>query len=260
MKIEAVITCVNYSDFLAHTLSENLQHLDNVVVVTDPEDKATEALCSKLSVQSIDTKVWYENGDPFNKARGINLGLSHLRHDGWLLHMDADVVLPHRFRSMAQKTKLHKDYIYGADRVNVTGHEKWERIYRTDFKQLKYHCIVEPHTDHEVGARLIHHDYGYVPIGYFQLWHSSQRRKYPVNSGSAEHSDVLFAVQWPREKRLLLPELWVYHLESEKSGFGLNWQGRKCKQFCKCHPHKPHYPKHPHQPCYCHPHHPHKGE
>ncbi len=231
MRIEAVVTCVNYSDFLEHTLIENLQHVDTMVVVSSTSDTATKSLCDKLGVDLIDSDVFYEKGDKFNKARGINLGLQHLRHDGWLLHLDADILLPHRFRTMLEHARLNPQNIYGADRVNVHGYDEWVK-YRHKIKpQYRYRYLVDTPSEFPLGTRIIHLEYGYCPIGYFQLWHSSQRRKYPINQGSAEHTDLLFSVQWPRERRILLPELFVFHLESEKSEMGKNWKGRASKPF-----------------------------
>jgi hypothetical protein len=231
MNIEAVIVCNNYSDFLEHTLPENLQHLDGVVVVTTPEDKATRALCEKYSVDVLDTNVFFEKGDAFNKGRAINLGLSHLRHDDWLLHLDADTMLPHRFRTMLEHARLDKRNLYGADRLNVHGHDHWMKHKPKTVPQFAYRYLVTAPDPFKVGARLIHMEYGYCPIGYFQLWHASEHRKYPINQGSAEHTDVLFSVQWPRERRILLPELFVFHLESERANMGANWKGRTTKPF-----------------------------
>lgn len=231
VKIEAVITCVNYSDYLANTLQENIGHLDGVVVVTSPEDKETKSLCNRLGVHSIDTEVFYEHGDPFNKGRAINLGLAHLRHDDWLLHIDADILLPHRFRNALMMAKLQKDYIYGCDRLETRSYDNWLSHKGKTVPQFNHGCLVYGTKEFPIGSRLIHYHYGYCPIGYFQLWHSSAKRRYPVNQGSAEHTDVLFSVQWPREKRAVLPELYVFHLESEVVPMGHNWRGRKSKHF-----------------------------
>lgn len=231
MRIEAVVTCSHYSDFLEHTLVENLQHLDGIVVVTSRGDKDTQRLCNKLGVSCVDTNVFTDRGDAFNKARGINLGLSHLRHDDWLLHMDADILLPHRFRSMLGHAGLNRENIYGADRVNTHSFEHWQSNKDKITPQFKHGCLVNPPGEFPIGARLVHAAYGYCPIGYFQLWHSSSKRRYPTNQGSAEHTDVLFSIQWDRANRILLPEIFVFHLESEKAPMGANWQGRKTKQF-----------------------------
>lgn len=231
LKIEAVVVCKNYSDFLAHTLPENLQHIDRLVVVTHPKDRATQSLCDQYGVDCIDTEIMHDDNDAFNKGRCINLGLSHLRHEDWLLHLDADVVLPHRFREMFRKTKPDQSMIYGADRLNVGSYENWMANKHQTVPQHQWRYLVQPTKEFNLGARLLHNEYGYCPIGYFQMWHSSTRRRYPSISGTAEHSDVLFAIQWPREKRILLPELFVYHLESENPGMGANWKGRKTKPF-----------------------------
>jgi glycosyltransferase involved in cell wall biosynthesis len=231
VQIEAVIVCNGYADFLEQTLPENLQHLDRVVVVTSPDDKETHALCNKYGVDFLDTDVFYDRGDAFNKGRAINLGLSHCRHKDWLLHLDADILLPHRSRAMLEHAKLNPKNVYGADRLNVVGWEKWQEHRSKVVPQFQYRYLVNPPGEFPIGARLLHNEYGYCPIGYFQLWHSSAHRKYPIHQGSAEHTDVLFSVQWPRERRVLLPELFVFHLESEKAKMGANWQGRKTKRF-----------------------------
>lgn len=252
MKIEAVIVCQNYSDFLEETLPQNVQQVDRLVVVTHHEDKATQRLCHRYGVDVITTEVMHHGGDAFNKGRAINLGLSHLRHDGWLLHLDADIVLPHRFKGMLEHANLHKDNIYGADRLNVQGFDHWHKHKHKTTPQHQWRFMVSPNSEFPVGARLLHQEYGYCPIGYFQLWHATLGRKYPVHCGSAEHSDVVFAIQWARKNRLLLPEFFVYHLESEGAPMGANWHGRKTKPWgphkhhahCGCpKPPKPYCPK-----------------
>jgi glycosyltransferase involved in cell wall biosynthesis len=236
VRLEAVITCVNYADFLAHSLPENLQHLDHVVVVTDRKDKATKDLCNYLGVVCIDTDVFTEHGDKFNKGRGINLGLCHCRHDDWLIHLDADIVLPHRFRYLLNAAKPEQDSIYGADRLYVQDFAQWQSFDKTR-PQWQDSCHVIPHPNFKMGSRILHGDYGYCPIGYFQLWHASQYRQYGGSAGSSEHSDVLFSLQWPRVKRVLLPQMFVHHLASEDAPMGANWEGRKTKAFCPCHSH-----------------------
>lgn len=255
MRIEAIIVCKDYADFLAHTLPENVELLDRVVVVTHPKDGETKQLCSEYGVDFVETEIFHENGDKFNKGRAINLGLSHLKHDDWLLHLDADILLPHKFRDMLRHSKLNKECIYGADRQNASSYEHWEEHKHKITPQHRWRYLVTPNREFPLGARLLHQEYGYCPIGCFQLWHSSKRRKYPVICGSAEHSDVLFSVQWPRENRILLPEFFVYHLESEvDSKMGANWEGRKTKRF-EHHEHKHrhhgrHHPGPPPKP-YC---------
>lgn len=232
MRIKAVTVCVNYADFLAHTLPENLPLVDSLVVVTTPEDAATQRLCRRLSVECIDTREFVHGGAKFNKGRGINHGLMHLPAGGWRLHLDADIVLPPTLRRMLARHPLDRSCIYGADRLNVVGFDAWQKVKRKAQEQFHHYCLVSAHDGlASIGTRLVHNELGWCPIGYFQLWHSSARRRYPVNCGAAEHSDVVFAAHWPREKRVKLPEFFVYHLESERAAMGANWQGRTTRPF-----------------------------
>ena len=100
MKIEAVTVCVDYSDFLREAIEPNFSQLDDWVVVTTPEDRQTQNLCREFGIRSVVTDVFTDRGEHFNKARGINLGIAHLHYADWVLHLDGDIVLPHRFRHM----------------------------------------------------------------------------------------------------------------------------------------------------------------
>ena len=83
-----------------------------------------------------------------------------------------------------------------------------------------------------VGARYVDLLRGYVPIGFFQLWHAQEQKEYPWSKGEAQHDDIMFAEMWPREFRRLLPSVICYHLLAEKRPWGNEWDGvRKQPRF-----------------------------
>ena len=236
-RLEAVVVCENYSDFLEETLPFNLPHVDRLVVVTSHEDERTRALCTKWSVECVVTDMFSEGGRSFGKGPAINIGLSSLRCTGWILQLDADIVLPLTFRNMLDKAGLQRDHLYGCERANITSYHRWTH-FKAEYHrspQFSHRCLVNTPGDAAIGANLVHKEYGYCPIGFFQLWHSEYMHnynlRYPETHGSAENEDVVWALRWPRKKRTLLPTLRVYHLESEPAAMGANWKGRKTKPF-----------------------------
>lgn len=242
MILEAVITCVNYSDFLKETLPDNLQHFDDVVVMTTHDDTETQRLCDRLSVEYVRTDSFHKDGNALNKGLAINLGLGHLRKRDWLLHLDADILLPHRYRHMLERSGLNPKNIYGADRVNVYGWDAWQKLKTRIVPHYQDHWFVDPGFCHEwmgptpegikFGARVVHKEQGWVPIGYHQLWHTSAPYRYNYKLGCAAGADVWFPCQWPRENRILMPEVIVYHLDSDLTHKkGVNWKGRKSPPF-----------------------------
>ncbi len=90
MKLEAVVVCVNYSDFLAWTLPNNKTFFDNMVVVTSSKDLRTQKLCEFWHVKCVVSDVCYESGAEFDKGKMINVGLKALDGVGWVVHLDAD--------------------------------------------------------------------------------------------------------------------------------------------------------------------------
>lgn len=245
MQIEAVIVCENYGDFLAETLPRNMPYLDHIVVVTSPHDKETQGVCSQYSVECVQTLCMHEHGAAFNKGRAINLGLGHLKGLGWILHLDADIILPHNFKDLLHRAQLVKENLYGADRINARGYNHFHNHKHKLTPHYSDGYFIEPPNEFPLGARIVHREHGYTPIGYFQLWNKCMGKRYPINQGTAEHTDVLFAAQWTRNQRVLLPEVIVTHLESEHCEMGKNWNGRKSKRWC-CGGHK--HPCHPYRP------------
>lgn len=232
MKIEAVITCVNYGDFLAHSLPWNKGLFDRIAVVTTHMDKLTQRVCEYHHVQCIQTDKFQAHLGKFAKGAGINEGLAALDRDAWLLHMDADVVCPPLTRQVLGRSALDPQAIYGCDRFMVPSFEEWQRF------------VANPRLLHEnqswvhlsafpLGVRVAIDEYqGYLPIGFFQLWHAASGQiEYPQGHCSAAREDMAFPLTWPKERRRFLPDLVVYHLESEKAAMGANWLGRATKSF-----------------------------
>jgi hypothetical protein len=238
MRIEAITVCVDYSDFLAETLPHVVSQVDDLVVVTTPEDKRTRQLCYQYGVRCLPTLCFYREDAKFNKARGINYGLANLALNDWVLHIDADIVLPHRFRQILESTELDTRKLYGCDRINCVGRDAWEGFKRSPDIQYEWSCMVHPPRRWPMGSRIAHFDYGgYCPIGFLQLWHprTSGIERYPIHcQGTAEHTDVLHAIQWPRRDRVLIPELIAIHLETKSkasAAMGANWSGRTTPEF-----------------------------
>ncbi len=232
-KLEAVVVCDQYDDFLRHTLPQNKFLFDKMVVVTSFEDKRTRKLCEFYHVECIPTDCLRSRHGIFCKAEGINEGLSHLGQQDWVVHLDADIWLPPQTRILLQRANLAKRMIYGIDRFIVKGALAWEKF--LEMPKLQHEDEAWIHLDaFPLGTRFMARSHGgFVPIGFFQMWNPqiSQISKYPVGNKDAGATDFQFAVQWPRGLRGFIPEIIGYHLESEDAVKGLNWQGRKSAPF-----------------------------
>lgn len=236
MKIEAITVCVNYSDFLAATLPINRRQFDHILVITDLSDKDTQQVCRREKVECLSMPLVAAGAGVFSKSRAINCGLLHLGADrsiaGWMCVLDADIVLPLYFRAMIERMWQHLDdgCVYGIDRLMCRSYESWCK-YIDRLRHPDSHFVTA--EDFPVGKRYSYFgEGGWAPMGYFQLWQpqGSKIRSYSENNDMSL-SDLKFAQQWPRSKRVLLPEIVAVHLESEPAAFGTNWKGRKTLPF-----------------------------
>lgn len=269
--ISFVTVSINYADFLDNTLKYNRLHADKYVVVTAPDDIDTRNVCRKYEVTCLVTEDHKRDGD-FSKGRLIERGLQHLPAEGWVVHIDADTVLPPSFRQDIEFAHLDNTCIYGADRILVNGYNDWQKFLATGWMTNNHfgnpHAVIAP-KGYRIGTRWCGPD-GYCPIGFFSMHHRNggeeewcgiRAKPYPRNHGNACRSDVQMSLQWDRRKRVLLPEFYVVHLDSEESEMGKNWNGRKSKYFGPTEeankkkvgfgpgpPHKHHHHHHHHYP------------
>jgi glycosyltransferase involved in cell wall biosynthesis len=236
MILEGVIVCVNYSDFLAHTLPYNKTMFNKLVVVTDTKDTATKKLCEYHHVECVQTDVFYDNGDTFNKGKAINVGLSKLTMSDWVVQLDADIYLPPLTRQILDRIELDSKTIYGIDRLMCPDYKSWIEFIENPKPIQEAYIYIHP-TAFPVGVRIAEYmSKGYEPIGYFQMWNPKATGifTYPDKHGKADRTDVLHAKQFTRLKRQLIPELLCIHLESEGltiGNMGKNWNGRKTSWF-----------------------------
>lgn len=141
MKIEAVIVCVNYSDFLEISLKKNLNHFDHVIVITDTKDSKTPKLVQKLNAQNnkittLITDIFYFNGAKFNKGLAINLGFANLQHKDWVVTLDSDIVLPKDFRTKFEKIPPNPESSYVLRRYDIPTFDEWVEV-ENDEEKLK---------------------------------------------------------------------------------------------------------------------------
>lgn len=245
MFLEAVTVCVGYSDFLSEAIPFNKPHFNRWLIVTTPEDRLTRALCHDRNLECLVTRDFYRRGARFDKAKGIDHGLATLTHQDWVLHIDADMVLPSHFRESLEDADLDHQCIHGWDRFMVRGWERWQRLKQSGFlckySRAGHHNICFPEGYH-VGARWADPHQGWVPIGHGQLFHGSSvmfrghrhRRYAPHGHSSAARTDVQHGLLWDRRHRVLLPEVVAAHLESVPgpgAKVGANWNGRTTPWF-----------------------------
>jgi hypothetical protein len=239
--IESVTVCVDYADFLAEVLPYNkCNAADYTLIVTDKKCKDVQAVCEWNGVHCISTDIFYANGNKFNKGAGINAGLDVLKNSDWVLHYDSDILFPKHFKEtfkgLVRTGAIQKDWIYSVDRVDIPDYESWIKFKQNPRIQYTNEVFVEP-PRFSMGVRVAKKEDGvpsYIPIGYCQLWNTKgsnlEKPYYPPNHQDAGRSDMLMAMKWPREKRGLIPEFFVYHLTSS-SEMGINWSGRRSPVF-----------------------------
>ena len=230
LRLEAVTICVGFDDLLDLTLPLNHPHLDTMIVVTSHDDRRTQQVAKKHGALCVQTDLFTKNGRHFNKGAAINAGLGRFQYHGWRLHLDADIILPDNFRRVLfNHTHLDMNSIYGADRIDVVGLEQLRQL-RDQWQkspQAAWSFLLNPVPQHPIGARYVDTLRGYVPIGFFQLWHASAQKDYPWSLGTAQHDDILFAEQWPRTNRVHLPTVITYHLCAQPPTLGENWDGHR---------------------------------
>lgn len=202
--IKAITVCVGYDDFLRLTIPRILTHVDKLLVVTAAHDTRTHELVAQYeNAECFITDAFYREGASFNKGWAMEEGFDVLGRDGWILILDADILLPETLPPW----DLQVGNIYTPPR----------RI-MSDVDGLIETPTVDPQTlplRHESGN-----------FGYFQLFHATdptiaQLPWYETTWVHAGGADSVFEKRWSRDHKMRLP-FEVIHLGDPDQ----NWFGR----------------------------------
>lgn len=182
--IRGIVVSVGYDDLLAVTLPRAARHLEEVLVVTHPDDEATKAVAKTVpNARTYETDAFFRHGAAFNKGYAMELAFDALGRWGWILILDADVVLPD---AVAWPENLDPCDLYGARRRVLEDVREW----REDLDWGRFPARAESST-----------------WGYFQLFHAGcpylrGRPWYAVDYVHAAGCDADFQTKWPPQRRL----------------------------------------------------------
>lgn len=126
--IEMITCSVGCADYLPLCLERNMRHFDHTIVVTSPEDEASQAVAEKAGASVLVTDRFYRGGNRFNRGDAYNRALQMVRHHDWVTFVDVDIVLEHDHRARLEAHGLQDDVFYGCDRLNVLGDEERRRF------------------------------------------------------------------------------------------------------------------------------------
>jgi len=206
--MNAITVCVGYDDYLRRTLPFNRQHFGRVLVVTSLEDKETELRAQSYGndVCPYATNAFYHEGAKFNKGRALEEGFDILGREGWIMVIDADVVLPEKLDPGPRGWE--RGCIYSPQRRLCLDAENFTPS--LDWATLPY----GPEKD----------VFPFEFAGYCQVFHASAaawRPWYGINCPTAQGCDSEFYYHWPEHKRVR-PDFEVLHLGPLRE----NWAGR----------------------------------
>jgi len=206
MNLDAVTVCINYADYLVHTIG-NRECFDRWLIVTTESDEETIQVCKDNDIEYCFTDRVTEEGK-FYKGRGINDGLLKLDPQDWVCLIDADTLLmAEEFNRL--KVGQNEDSIIGvqgrfpvSSSQDILGLRSLEEIRDTDLEHLR------------------------LLIGYFQMWHSNMRKFYPEQWHHAGGDDIIMRNSYHEDNWKFLDTYAVHLGPSFK-----NHKGRKTERF-----------------------------
>lgn len=239
--IHGVTVCVGMADYLELALSHNRRLFSECVVATSVEDEETQQVAGRHNCTAVAVENVRTSDGVFAKGALVERALQQLPGHGWRCHFDADICFPGNMRTRLGPALYDRQAVYGCDRMNVVGPENYQKLLDSGWAIRGWesqHFLLYSTNRAEIGSRLIYGDQGWVPIGFFQLWHAEAEtkgiyriRSYPTGSQSAAHDDVQFSLRFDRHKRIFIPEILVAHLVTPDMKHGANWKGRTTSPF-----------------------------
>jgi hypothetical protein len=119
----AISVCIDYADYLAHTLPNNRPLFSAYYIVTERRDTETIKLAALHDCIVLYTDVAKVNGAAFNKSGMIHNAqkIIHRNHRlAWIVILDADIYLPRDLWTYINVSDFNKNGIYGISRKIYT--------------------------------------------------------------------------------------------------------------------------------------------
>jgi hypothetical protein len=147
--ITALLTSVNYNDFLDFLLPKNISQFDEIIVLTVESDIECKKVCEKykgVRCLVFDDSVLKTNGKNFNKGALYNKGLEYLdsiNYTDWLVFTDADILFPNTFRKMVENLEKKQRVLYTLNRYDCDTFGIYEKYKETNDLSLlgePYYC------------------------------------------------------------------------------------------------------------------------
>ena len=200
----AITTSTKYADLLNITIPHNYTFFERWYIITHPEDLETIKVVRDYGHPNIELVFFdfYENDAYFNKGGAIKMMQQRIPCGTLILLIDSDIILPEDFLQMIPETE--PDTLYSSK-------------FRHDFYSITY-------LNHNSPNMIYNNDH----CGFFQLYTQTPTRLYP-DSKDASVCDYTFRDLFPKDKRVILPELIPKHIGKSK----INWRGRRGYDFAK---------------------------
>lgn len=216
--LRAIMTCVDYWDFLAVTLPYNRHHFSEVMVVTSLYDDRTTEVAHANDCRTFHTDLFHRNGAFFNKWAALEAGLDELGREGWLCIMDPDVLWPTSLEVTTEPRSLYFDDVVST--ITLLPGQLAAPLRRM-YDDFTGEIPEEDHWDEYPIHRNVSEWAGYSQIFHADdphlpapPWHATDW----VHAGGA---DSFLQQKWPKESKIR-PQFNVLHVGKH----GHNWFGR----------------------------------
>lgn len=187
IELRGFTVSIGYAEFLKITLPANILHFKECLVITSPDDHATQEVARSVpGVELFVTDAATRHGAMFNKGLCFEEAWDHWGRHGWFCIWDADIVLPE---------DLHRDWM------------KPEKLYGARRRILEDPSKYKPGMD---WRKLPVHYFDGGPIGFLQLFNAEapdirdKRPWYDVSFPHAGGGDSYFMELFkPRNRSVL---------------------------------------------------------
>jgi len=200
MKINGLVCCVDYWQWLTPNLGRWFEGLDSLTIVTSTEQTLPEL----QGITLVRTDLFYKDGAVFNKGRAMEYARRIMPWTDWILFFDADVIPEKGWKAKIEAQNPQPGSLYGCWRLDAR-------------------CVSD--VDNPGLQRFPTDAPG---VGYFQLFHSTDpvvNGPLPLIATNFVHGgnyDNIFMDRWRNSARPIRSlDLRLVHVGERDNWFGI---------------------------------------